>query len=287
MKILRTSALQKIHLSPASACVAVACALIFQSTPCQSALVGHWTFEDGSLADSTGNFGNLELKGTASIIGGALDVNGTGTTPTGWARTPGTFVSGGGGGVAIGSKTLVSWVTLQSLSATTSAGSVMTLDGVTGDLFDGIVFAEQESNRWMNGSNGFSRSPGGQFTGSEAVESSTGNLIQMAITYQDLGGGNVQITGYRDGVSMNSYTSANFASWGADEQEVLFGARFYYIDIDFATGAVDALIHEARLYDTALSQSEIQALVMVPEPSALALLGGSLAALFVLRRKRP
>ena len=256
--------------------------LLFLAAPCQSALVGLWTFENGSLADSTGNFGNLILVGDAVVRNGALDLNGSGTTATGWARTPGTFSAGGGGGVALGSKTLVSWITLQSLSA--SAGSAMTLDGVTGDQFDGIVFGEQSAGRWMNGSNGWSRSQGGQFNQAEAVESSTGSLLQLAITYQDLGGGNVQITGYRNGNLMGSYTSGNFASWGANEQEVIFGRRFHYIDLNHGDGALDALLHEARLYDSALSQSEIQSLAMVPEPTASVL--GTLAAFLLLSRRR-
>lgn len=258
------------------------CSLLLLTSPCQSALVGLWTFENGSLADSTGNFGNLVLVGDAVVSNGALDLNGSGTTATGWAKTPGTSSAGGGGGVALGSKTLVSWITLQSLSA--SAGSAMTLDGVTGDKFDGIVFGEQSAGRWMNGSNGWSRSQGGQFNQAEAVESSTGSLLQLAITYQDLGGGNVQITGYRNGNLMGSYTSGNFASWGANEQEVIFGRRFHYIDINHGDGALDALLHEARLYDSALSQSEIQSLAMVPEPTASVL--GTLAAFLLLSRRR-
>lgn len=258
------------------------CSLLLLTSPCQSALVGLWTFENGSLADSTGNFGNLVIVGDAVVSNGALDLNGSGNTATGWARTPGTFSAGGGGGVALGSKTLVSWITLQSLSA--SAGSAMTLDGVTGDRFDGIVFAERSAGRWMNGSNGWSRSGVGQFNQAEAVESSTGSLLQLAITYQDLGGGNVQITGYRNGNLMGSYTSGNFASWGANQQEVIFGRRFHYIDTGHGAGALDALLHEARLYDSALSQSEIQSLAMIPEPTASVL--GTLAAFLLLSRRR-
>ena len=49
----------------------------------------------------------------------------------------------------IGEKTLVSWVTLQSLTNIARAGSALTLDTQTGDVFDGIVFAERDTNRWM------------------------------------------------------------------------------------------------------------------------------------------
>jgi hypothetical protein len=251
------------------------------SLPCSAAtLVGQWTFEGSelaSLADTTGNFGNLTLSGNASVINGALDVNGTGTTASGWAVTTGS------GGVAIGSKTMVSWITLQGLSASAKNGSAMTLDSTTTDKFDGIVFAEQYANRWMNGSPIWLRSPNGQFNQTAAVETSIDlNIVQLAITYQ-ITGSDVLISGYRNGVSMGSYTSTGqAASWAAGDQEVIFGIRHAY-QLG-APGALDALIHEARLYDGALTQAEIQGLVMVPEPSA-ALLGG-LGMLALLRRRR-
>jgi len=57
------------------------------STTGLAALVGHWTFETGNeLNDLTGNFPDLALQGNATVSGGALDVNGTGTTATGWER---------------------------------------------------------------------------------------------------------------------------------------------------------------------------------------------------------
>jgi hypothetical protein len=251
------------------------------SLPCSAAtLVGQWTFEGGSLADTTGNFGNLTLSGDASFINGALNVNGGGTTASGWAVT-----SGSGGLTTIGSKTMVSWITLQALSASANSGSAMTLDSKTVDQFDGIVFAEKDANRWMNGSNGWSRSPDGQFDQTAAVEASIdlNTIVQLAITYQ-ITGSDVLISGYRNGVSMGSYTSTGqAASWAAGDQEVIFGMR-HTNPIAPTTGALDALIHEARLYNGALTQAEIQGLVMVPEPSA-ALLGG-LGMLALLRRRR-
>jgi Concanavalin A-like lectin/glucanases superfamily len=248
------------------------------ASPCTAALVGHWTFDGGSLADSTGNFGNIVLQGNASIINGALDVNGAGTNASGWAATSGS------GGAAIANKTLVSWITLESLSGSAVAGSAMSLDSTTVDQFDGIVFAERDANRWMNGSSNFNRSPAGQFDQPAALETSTGTLIQLAITYEDLGGGNVQITGYRDGTLMGSYSSPGFVTWAAGNQEVIFGKRHLSDPVN-GPGALDALIHEARLYDTALSQTQIQALVMVPEP-AVPVLGAVALGLLGTRRRR-
>jgi hypothetical protein len=250
------------------------------SLPCSAAtLVGQWTFEGGSLADTTGNFGNLQLMGTAAITNGALNVNGSDTTPTDWAQTP-----GAGGGLAIGSKTMVSWITLQGLEDIAKAGSAMTLGSVSADKFDGIVFAEKDANRWMSGSNEWKRSPLGQFDQTAALETTINlnTIVQLAITYE-IAGSDVLISGYRNGVPMGSYTSAGqAASWGLNEQQVIFGARtFYRGNIQ---GGLDALIHEARLYDGALTQAEIGGLAMVPEPSA-ALLGG-LGMLALLRRRR-
>jgi hypothetical protein len=253
-------------------------AALLVSIPGRAALVGHWTFDGGSLQDSTGNFGDIVLQGNATIINGALDVNGSGTTASGWAATS------GASGVALVNKTLVSWITLESLSSEAVAGSAMTLDSTSADKFDGIVFAERDANRWMNGSSNFNRTPAGQFDQPVALESSTGNLLQLAITYEDLGGGNVQITGYRNGALMGTYSSANFVTWAAGEQEVIFGKRHLSNATD-GPGALNALIHEARLYDTALSQSDIQGLTMVPEP-AMPILGALAAGSLLIRRRR-
>ncbi|HEX2746452.1 MAG TPA: LamG-like jellyroll fold domain-containing protein [Verrucomicrobiales bacterium] len=234
--------------------------------PGAAALVGKWTFENGSLADSTGNFGNLVLQGNATIVNGALDLNGSDTTAGGWACTPGgaasPFNSGPGGGTAISSKTLVAWVTLQGLSTTARAGAVISLDSITADKFDGIVFSETPrtpADNWMNGSTGWSRSPAGQFNQtSVSTETSTGTMIQLAITYQ-VTGSTVVVTGYRNGVVMGTYSSGSAASWTAGDQEVMFGPR-HISPAYAANGGIDALIHEARLYNTTLSQAEIQAL---------------------------
>ena len=256
------------------------------SLPCSAAtLVGQWTFEGGSLADTTGNFVALQLMGNAAITNGALNVNGSGTTATGWAQTRGSAsYPGAGGGLAIGSKTMVSWITLQGLENIVKAGSAMTLGSVSEDKFDGIVFAEKLTNRWMSGSNNGNRSPSGQFDQTAAVETTIdlNTIVQLAITYQ-ITGSDVLISGYRNGVSMGSYTSTGqAASWALGDQQVIFGARAFWTGNIY--GGLDALIHEARLYNGALTQAEIGGLAMVPEPSA-ALLGG-LGMLALLRRRR-
>ena len=254
------------------------------SLPCSAAtLVGQWTFENGSLADTTGNFVDLQLMGNnVAITNGALNVNGSGTTATGWAQTPGSnSYPGAGGGLAIGSKTMVSWITLQGLQDIVRAGSAMTLGSVSSDKFDGIVFAERDTNRWMNGSSNWDRSPAGQFDQTAAVETSINTIVQLAITYENTGS-DVTITGYRNGVNIGSYTDPDDVTWAAGNQQVIFGARaFWNGNIQ---GGLDALIHEARLYNGALTQAEIGGLAMVPEPSA-ALLGG-LGMLALLRRRR-
>lgn len=107
----------------------------------QAALVGHWTFEPGNeLLDLTGNFAPLQLRGNASVSQGQLDLNGSGFTSSGWAVTgPGAYL-----GPNIIDKTLVSWVTLESLSDGARGGSALTLDRVSSDHFDGIVFSQKQ-----------------------------------------------------------------------------------------------------------------------------------------------
>jgi len=220
----------------------------------QAALVGHWTFEPGEeRADRTGNFPDLLLQGDAQIVEGRLDINGEGTTATGWAVTD--SVRGFYRGPLITNKTLVAWVIMQSLGDAVFAGSALTLDTVAGDQFDGIVFAEREYSRWMNGSSFWSRTQD-LAPGFEEVE--VGVLIQLAFTYEHLESGGLWVTAYRNGEPIGEYEAAARSAWEPGNAEVFFGVR--HGTTAGGGGALDAQIAEARIYDTVLSAGEVAAL---------------------------
>ena len=224
--------------------------------PFDQALIGHWTFEDGEeLTDLTGNFPDLLLQGNAKIADGSLDVNGSGTNATGWAYT-----TGGEGyvGPNIEGKTLASWFTLESLGNLVKAGSVITLDKLVTDQFDGIIFGERQNNRWMNGSSHFRRTQDWSNPGFE--ETTTGEEIMMAITYEDLGGGQVKVSGYRNGEEIGSYNSGNFRTWPRNDAEIIFGKR--HGNMPGGPGGLDALIHEAQIYGAAGTAGQIMDLYL-------------------------
>jgi len=253
------------------------------ATSAHANLVGQFTFEAGvELVDLQGNFPNIGLRGNASVAGGALDVNGAGTGSTGRAVTEG----GSYTGPPIVDKTLVSWVSLQSLAPAAFAGSAITIDRLSIDQFDGIIYGERESNRWMNGSSFFRRTqdfvPGFE-------ETTAGPLVLMAITYDDaddVPGGSMTVTGYRNGVQIGQYVTPNGSSWNTGDAELFFGLR--HGSTGGGPGALDALIEEGRVYNEVLTEQQLQQLtpfVPVPEPAtaALALLGvGGL----LMRRRR-
>ena len=71
----------------------------------------------------------------------------------------------------------------------------------------------------------------------------------------------MEITGYRNGVAIGSYSSNAGSSWSTADAEILFGKR--HGSKNGGPGALDALINEARIYDMVLSAGEIEALVPV------------------------
>ena len=155
------------------------------------------------------------------------------------------MICGASASAASPDKTLVSWVVLKDKNV--RAGSVLTVQA--GDQFDGIVFAELAEGKWMAGSDHFKRTNKEQED--YPREEADGNtLVQMAIVYRG-----DQITVYRNGEKYASHKASNVDLLSLEQNYVVFGVRHVG-----GNGQVAALIDDARIYDKALSQEEIQSL---------------------------
>ena len=205
-------------------------------------LLGWWTFEKGNeLVDLMGNFGDIELRG-ATVSDGVMNLGNNE-----WALTEPTEYSG----PDITEKTLVAWAYLDDLNVT--RGATLAINQSSSDSFDAIVYAERQPKRWMAGSSNFSRTsdfvPGFE-------EKDTGELVQMAISYEDDGG--AHIIGYRDGEVIGDYTQGALATWVEGNAEALFGPRALIGGT--AHGWVIARVEDARIYGAVLDQDDIKAL---------------------------
>ena len=205
--------------------------------------VGWWTFEKGvELEDIAGNFPDLELKG-AEVADGQLDV-GAGK----WAVTVGDYK-----GPDITEKTMVAWLSLDDLSVL--AGSALTIDKISADEFDAMVFGERVPQQWMPGSSNFKRTSDFPDAFTEKEE---GVPIKLIYTYED-DGGQARITGYRNDESLDGYTLGAIVTHVEGDAEVFFGIR-HGNNAAGGPGNLDAHIEEARIYNRVLSVNEMKAL---------------------------
>ena len=206
-------------------------------------LVGWWKFDD--LTEETGNWGDLVLHG-ASLEEGQLVVD-----RNKWAHCLEYT------GDTIEELSLVTWVSLDSLDKTN--GSALTLDKVTVDQFCAIVWAERVNRQWMAGSSHFRRTDDFPNAVTEP-DDSLGTQVYLVITYED-NGGKYDITGYRNGESLGTYTTdqAQLRQWPAGDAEATWGRR--HVDANRnGPGDLVAHIDESRIYDTALTQNEVNSL---------------------------
>ena len=207
-------------------------------------LIGHWTFEKGiELKDLTGHFGDIEFRG-AEVKDGKLHIG-----DNKWALTTGYK------GPDIGTdKTLVTWLYLDDLNVI--RGATLAVNKSSADTFDAIVYAEKHAKHWMAGSSFFRRT---QDAPHGSPEKETGKLIQLAISYED-DGGNAKIMIYRNGEIIGDYTEGLIVSWVAGDVEALFGPRALIGGT--AHGWIVARVEDARIYNTVLSEKDINNLVV-------------------------
>ena len=201
-------------------------------------LVGWWRFD--SMTDETGNWGDIALHG-AELADGQLVVE-TGK----WAHALDYT------GPDITELTLASWLSLDNYAKTN--GSALTLDKVIVDQFCGIVWAERVERQWMPGSSHFRRTD--DFP-QAVTEPETGDRHFIAITYKNVSN-QYEITGYRNGESMGSFTKGDLRTWPADEAEAVWGKR--HTNALTGPGDLNAHIEESRIYNVALTAGEIETL---------------------------
>ena len=198
--------------------------------------IAEWLFDDDGQ-DSVGSL-HAELEGEARIEGGALVINGKRSL----ARSAPLKKD-------LNVKTLEAWVQLDSLDQ--SGGAAISVQTRDGGVFDAIVFAERVSREWMAGSDGFRRTQ--NFDGPRE-EGAHETPIHFVLVY----GSDGSVTGYRNGqLYGTSYQASGPITFKTDKAEVLFGLRHG----DASDGKLlKGRILEARLYDRALSQNEVEAI---------------------------
>jgi hypothetical protein len=144
-------------------------------------------------------------------------------------------------------KTLEAWVQLGNLDQ--RGGAAISLETPDGGLFDAIVFGEKDPQRWMAGSEGFTRTQ--PFNGAAETDAHA-RAVHVAIVYSADG----TITAYRNGQLYGKPYKTTVRSFAAGKARVIFGLRHSPVGGNkMLTGAIE----RARLYDRALTPDEVAA----------------------------
>ncbi|MDP1561151.1 MAG: DUF1553 domain-containing protein [Pirellulaceae bacterium] len=194
--------------------------------------IARWSFSKG-YQDLVGS-AHGKLEGSAIIKDGALVLDGNG------------YLVSAPLSRELSAKTMEAWVQLSDL--TQQGGGVMTVQTPDGNLFDSIVFGEQQVGHWLPGSNGFSRT---QPLAGKLETEAVSEVVHFAIVYQSDG----VIQAYRNGQPYGSpYQSSGVLKLAANEAVVTIGLRH----LPGSGGRfLRGRVYEARLYDKALSAAEI------------------------------
>ena len=150
---------------------------------------------------------------------------------------------------------MVAWVSLDNLDE--KNGSALTLDGNNRDQFCGIIYGEKVARQWMSGSSHWRRT---ENFPNAVNETKTGEMTLLAITYK-LDGGQYQITGYRNDKSLGSFKKGDERTWTKGTSEAIWGTRHTVGANNKETrNFIAAHLEEARIYNVALTEQEVQSL---------------------------
>ncbi len=150
---------------------------------------------------------------------------------------------------ALHDKTLVAWISPADLAQ--RGGSVLTIEDGQAH-FDGIIFGELASAKWMAGSDYYRRTSKAQDEWpTEIVELAT--FVQIAITYRDR-----EVWIYRNGRDYAHYTMSEPPQGFGPAALVVFGRR--HLDAADSEHSFTGRIRDARIYDRALDRDAIAAL---------------------------
>jgi len=243
----------------------------------QAELIVHYSFDDGTVTDLSGSGLDGTLKGTAVIVDDAvrgskvLELDGT-RTNGGRVEIPDptSKLDFSVNGVA-GAGTLAAWVNVATESADVKHHGVFSQGGISKSGGQGLgAFVRRDSSRgvWVNS--------GTHLNTNDEVPRE--EWVHLAISYYADGTTKV----YHNGTEVSGYTPEDGNRGGPITAPVaanVIGADQY---LPANPGAIfDGRIDDFRLYDEALSQSDIH--LIVPEPSSFALSGIGILALAVFR----
>ncbi len=196
--------------------------------------IASWSFD--RALENTGGMLGVKIVGNAQLTSAGLQLDGDGdfaiTEPLAFE---------------LKEKSLEAWVQLDDLDQ--RGGAVISVETNDGAAFDAIVFGEQEPQRWMAGSDGFSRTA--SFGGS--LETAGDELVHVAITYATDG----RITAFRNGEPYGtSYVSSKLHTFPTSSARILFGLRH---SPGGGNRYFKGAIRRAKLHDRALSPDEVAA----------------------------
>lgn len=277
-----------------SALLAVAAVTCFASSA-SAALVAYWNFEEGSGATTRDQInGNDDpLTGTTWVTNAAdLAPVPSGTTAAMlFTRANSTYIDTAFDGVGgTGARTIAFWVKLTVVTDVAASQGLVTYGGREADGRKWHVRINDGAGARVRGAIR-TEAQGGNQTGDTNLADGLWHHV-ASVFPGGAGSDNADVFHYVDGIlegTTGTTTEAINTSIGGNFPKVVLGARRQAGNATTATAPadfLDGMMDDVRIYDHALTESEIVALAIIPEPSSVLLAIMALPALAATGRRR-